>query len=252
MTMGEPPATIDDVLARLETIVDDAIHAGSPIGYFASLYERVTLGIKRAIVAGAFDDGARMDLLDRTFAARFLDAWSAYSAGAVPSASWKLAFDALSSPGTLVVQHLLLGINAHINLDLGVAAAVVAPGAAIGGLKADFDRINAILSRLVVAVQLALGDVSPRFKTIEAVESVEDKVFDFALDKAREGAWAFAQTLAQLPTDAWAAALAQRDRLVADVGHAILDPGPLANPVVAWIRAAESSDVRSNILIIGA
>lgn len=149
------------------------------------------------------------------------------------------------------MQHLLLGINAHINLDLGIAAAVVAPGDAIGGLKADFDRINAILARLVGAVQLALGEVSPRLKMIAAIESVEDKVFNFAMDEARDGAWGFAQTLAPLPPATWGAQIADRDRRVTDVGRAILDPGLLASPVVAWIRAAESTDIRTNIQIVG-
>jgi hypothetical protein len=43
-------------------------------------------------------------------------------------------------PSPRVVQHVLLGMNAHINLDLGVAAAEVAPGPAIAGLRGDFDR----------------------------------------------------------------------------------------------------------------
>jgi hypothetical protein len=250
--MAQPPATIDEVLARLETIVDDAIRAKSAIGYFGALYERVTLGIKRAIVAKSFDDNDRMDLLDRTFAARFLDAWDTRVAGGTPTASWQLAFDALSDTSLLVVQHLLLGINAHINLDLGIAVATIAPGAAIGGVRNDFDEINAILARLVGAVQLALGEVSPRFKATSAIESIEDKLFDFALDAAREGAWEFAVKLAALPTDQWADAIAARDKDVVAVGRAILNPGPLAVPVVKWIREAESSDVSNNILIVGA
>ena len=72
--MPAPPATIADVLDRLDAIVDEAIRTESPIGYFAGLYDRVTQGIKMAIVAKDFDDNDRMDLLDRTFAARFLDA----------------------------------------------------------------------------------------------------------------------------------------------------------------------------------
>jgi hypothetical protein len=38
---------------------------------------------------------------------------------------------------------------------------------------------------------------------------------------------------------------------VTGVGRAILRPGPLAVPVVAWIREAESSDVTGNIQIVG-
>ncbi len=231
--------------------MDAALVAASPIGYFAALYERVTLGVKRAIVAKGFDDNPRMDLLDRTFAGRFLDAWSLHESGQAPTQSWRLAFDALSNAEVLVIQHLLLGINAHVNLDLGVAVATIAPGPAIDAVKGDFDRINAILARLVGAVQTVIGEVSPRFKTIEAVESVEDQLFDFALDAARDSAWAFAVKLAGLPQGAWAAAIAARDLEVVALGRAILDPGPLAAPVVKWIRASESTDVTSNILVVG-
>jgi hypothetical protein len=228
--MGQPPATIDDVIARLETIVDDAIRKGSPIGYFAALYERVTRAVSRAIVARAFDDGLRMELLDRTFAGRFLDAWDAYGRGEPAS----------------------LGISAHINLDLGIAAATIAPGFAIASLQGDFDRINSILARLVGAVQLALGEVSPRFRTIDAIQTAEDKLFDFTLDKARAEAWSFAQTLAAAPQERWGGLIAERDAVVAALGECILKPSALAAPVIAWVRAAESKDTTQNIQVMGA
>ncbi len=250
-TNAQPPATLDDVLASLEAIVDEAIQTRSPIGYFGALYERVTLAIKRAIVARSFEDNDRMGLLDRAFAGRFLDAWDRHKRGAAPTASWAVAFDALSDRGTLIIQHLLLGINAHINLDLGIAAATIAPGAAIGSLKDDFDKINAILARLVGAVQLALDEVSPRFKTIEAVAWVEDKIFDFALDAARDGAWAFAVKLAALSSDRWGDEIAARDVAVVGVARAILNPGALEVPVLKWILDAESSDISLNIQIVG-
>jgi hypothetical protein len=248
--MPAPPATIADVLDRLDAIVDEAIRTESPIGYFAGLYDRVTQGIKMAIVAKDFDDNDRMDLLDRTFAARFLDAWDRHERSEAPTQSWQLAFDALSNPSTLVIQHLLLGINAHINLDLGIAAATIAPGAAIGGLKSDFDKINVILARLVGAVQLALVEVSPRFKTISAIQSLEDKLLDFALDTARDGAWAFAVKLAALPSDRWSDEVAARDRAVVAVGRAVLDQGPVATPILNWVREKESRDVPLNIQIV--
>jgi hypothetical protein len=244
------PGTIDDVLESLEAMVDEAIRGGSTIGYFAGLYERVTRAIGRAIVAKSFDDNVRMDLLDRTFAARFLDAWRLHAQGERPTKSWKLAFDALADTRTLVVQHLLLAINAHINLDLGVAAATVAPGASIDSLKGDFDAINAILARLVGAVQLALDEVSPRLKAVSAVQAVENRIFDFALDVARDGAWDFAKKLAGLPADQWTGVIAARDEDVVLVGRAILDHGPIVGPIVRWVRAAEANDVALNIQIV--
>ena len=247
-----PPATIDEVLARLDEIVDGGIRTPSPVGYFAALYERVTRSIKRAVAAQAFDDNARMQELDCVFAGRFLSAWQAYSSGAAPTHAWKLAFDTLSNSDALVVQHLLLGINAHVNLDLGIAAAIVAPGPAIVRLKDDFFRINAVLTRLVGAVEVALAEVSPRMKTVQLLGDLEDKVFDFVLDEARDGAWAFAVRLAAMPQDRWATEIAARDTAVVEVGRAIMKPGPLASWVVAWIRGAESKDVSLNIQIVGA
>ncbi|HLK38839.1 MAG TPA: DUF5995 family protein [Polyangiaceae bacterium] len=246
------PTTIDEVLARLEEIVEGCITTPSAGGYFAALYERVTRSVKRAIAARTFDDNARMQTLDCLFADRFLSAWDAYGNGIAPTRSWKLAFDAMTGTETLVVQHLLLGINAHINLDLGIAAATVAPGVSISGLKDDFFRINAVLTRLVAAIEVALTEVSPRMKTVELFADLEDKLFDFALDRARDGAWAFALKLAATPQEQWPPVIAARDAAVVDVGRAILSPGPLAAPVVAWILGAESPDVALNIQIVGA
>src|SRR5687767_5074729 len=142
------PQTIDEVIARLNRIIDDAVRGGRRIGYFAGLYERVTSNVRRALVAGnVFQDNARMERLDVVFAGRFLAAWDAREAGREPTASWRVAFDLLDDPGPLVFQHLMLGMNAHINLDLGVAAATVAPTPAeLASLKPDFMKINEILA----------------------------------------------------------------------------------------------------------
>ena len=46
----------------------------------------------------------------------------------------------------VILQHLLLGINAHINLDLGIAAVETSPGNQLAPLKNDFDMINKLLA----------------------------------------------------------------------------------------------------------
>jgi hypothetical protein len=120
------PNTIDEIIARLNDIIDEALRAESRIGYFAGLYERVTTNVRRALVAGdVFQNNPRMERLDVVFADRFIAAWDAFSSGREPTASWRVAFSMLGDAGPLVVQHLMLGMNAHINLDLGIAAAIV-------------------------------------------------------------------------------------------------------------------------------
>jgi hypothetical protein len=49
MQAPAPPATIDQVIERLNAILDDALRHGHRIGYFAALYERVTTNVRRAV-----------------------------------------------------------------------------------------------------------------------------------------------------------------------------------------------------------
>ncbi|HEX7956570.1 MAG TPA: DUF5995 family protein, partial [Pyrinomonadaceae bacterium] len=196
-----PLRTIDEILERLNALIDDALRAESRIGYFAALYERVTTNVRRALVAGdVFQDNPRMERLDVVFAGRFLDAWDAHAAGREPTASWRVAFDKLGDPGPLVVQHLMLGMNAHINLDLGVAAATVAPTPAeLESLKPDFLTINRILGRLLGIVELELGQICPRFSRAQRLTffapHLEERLFGFGMGAARDLAWLFAEQL---------------------------------------------------------
>src|SRR3712207_81764 len=123
-----PHQTIEEIVARLERIIDDALRGQKRIGYFAALYERVTSNVRRALVAGdVFRNNPRMERLDVVFAERFLAAWAAPREGREPPAAWRVPLKVLDAPGPLVVQHLMLGMNAHINPALGIAAATIAP-----------------------------------------------------------------------------------------------------------------------------
>jgi hypothetical protein len=131
---------IDGVLAALRTVVDDAARAGDRIGLFAAVYRQVTAAIARGLTEGLFDDAERLDRFDAVFAGRYLTALEAWRDGRDPGRSWRLAFRAAEDTDLVVVQQVVLGINAHINLDLAVAAAQTSPGDEITGLKNDFER----------------------------------------------------------------------------------------------------------------
>src|SRR5580693_372649 len=133
-----PPATslpqaqdIDQVLAMLAGIVADAAARNSPIGYFPALYRQVTLQVKQGIAQGFFDDGPRMQRLDTTFANRYLAAYEAFRAGGAATGCWQFAFTATQDDRLIILQDLLVGINAHVNFDLGIAAAETSPGDSI-------------------------------------------------------------------------------------------------------------------------
>jgi hypothetical protein len=111
---------IDQVIQQLDDIIDWSIKSNSRLGYFAALYRKVTLKVKAGISDGLFEDGARMERLDVIFANRYLEAFEQNQKKVSPTRSWQLAFEASNQWWPMVLQHLLLAMNAHINLDLGI------------------------------------------------------------------------------------------------------------------------------------
>jgi hypothetical protein len=249
MTATALPTDIDGIIERLEAIVADCIARQDRLGYFAALYNRVTIAVKEGIAKGAFDDGARMERLDVLFANRYLAAYDAYRAGELPSTAWFKAFNAAQGDDHIVLQHLLAGMNAHINLDLGIAAARVAAGSALPGLEPDFDRINALLAGLTPGVEQELDGVSPVFGELTRLAPrLELKMVGFSMQKARDTAWAFAGELAPLRHLPQVARMAARDAGAALLADVVLSDGI----VVRMIRARESKDVAHNIQVLAA
>src|SRR5262245_24159461 len=113
-----PAETIDDVIRSLDAILDWAWGNQGHLGYSAALYPRIPRPVKTGIEKGQFQNGPLMERLDVAFAGRYLDAFDQFRAGQQPTLSWQLAFRAAHWWYPIVVQQLLAGINAHINLDL--------------------------------------------------------------------------------------------------------------------------------------
>jgi hypothetical protein len=251
--MGTPlPGTIDEVLVRLNRLLDDSIRHGRRIGYFVALYERVTSNVRHALIAGnVFDDGDQMERLDVVFANRFIEAWEQYSAGGRPTDSWRVAFQWLEDPGPLVIQHLMLGMNAHINLDLGIAAATVAPTPPqLEALHDDFNRINDVLSRLVKIVEVQLCTICPPMSRLADLVTVEERIFDLGMGASRDVAWKLAQELVAAPRDAWPAVIARRDAASALAARALYPLHGVAKVTALALQQHECRDVRMNIQVV--
>lgn len=237
--------TIDEVIVRLTENVEESRRQGSRLGYFAALYLRVTVAVKEGIANNQFQNGERMERLDVGFASRYLEAFDLYRQGKQPTHVWQVAFDAAQHWRPLILQHLLVGINAHINLDLGIAAMQTAPGDQLAGLKQDFDSINLILASLVLPVQKEIGELSPWIKFLERIDpSANDAIINFSLRVARDSAWNFALALNSLSEAEIPAAIQKRDSEFADFAGLVLHPpGVFFNLGLLGIRLRESNDV---------
>jgi hypothetical protein len=217
------------------------------------LYRKVTAKVKEGIDAGFFDDGARMERLDVAFASRYLSALGRFEHGDRPTRCWELACRASGKSRPIILQQLLLGINAHINLDLGIAAAETAAGGALPDLRRDFDRINEILASLIGQVQHEIDAVSPWIGLLDWIGGRHDEeMLRFSIEVARTEAWRFATELAALGREDWSGPIGARDAHTAHMARVILNPGLPISVGLAVIRTAESNDVRRNIQVLNA
>jgi hypothetical protein len=242
--------TIDDVLAALDTVIARAIEERSRVGYFAAVYRKVTGKIAEGVETGLFDDGERMVRFDITFVDRYLATLDGYRAGRTVTKSWELALDAAEASRPIVLQHLLLAINAHVNLDLGIAAAETAPGDALPSLRRDFDRINEIITSLIAGVQHDLATISPWIGLLDRLGGRhDDEIIRFSMEIARTEAWRFAVELAPLARGDWSGPIGARDARVGHVARGVLKPGLLTVGLLL-IRARESNDIGRNIEVL--
>lgn len=243
------PTTIDGVIAQLDAIVNESIATRSRLGYFAALYKRMTMAIRDGMKTGKFEDNARIERLDIAFASRYLVTRDQYFAGELHGQSWLQAYAAANSSQYTVLQQLLIGINPHIMIDLGVAAARTCPGDQLPGLQHDFNTVNAVILSLFPTIDAELDALSPfeNFVDHSFLGFLKNKGIDMSIDAGRHSSWDFATALAYLDLPAQAIAIGKRDLEGLALGECILK-----DPLAAIARRRESADVAANIAILNA
>lgn len=235
---------IDEVLDFLDHIIKAEVSDHSKLAYFPILYRKVTQAIKEAIERGDFEDNPRMEKLDVVFANRYLEAYTLFKQKKTPSSCWEVAFNQGSKFWLIVLQHLLLGINAHINLDLGIAAAEIS-GKDIKSLKTDFYKINDILSSMVDDVQADIDKVSPIIGIVDKLAGkLDERLVDFSIQLARDGAWEFACQYAEANETERQTLLKKRDDSIAWLGKDIAKPGVLLGFIVGFVKFFEWKKVQ--------
>lgn len=245
--------TIQDVIDQLDRIIDHCKSKHNKLGYFAALYRDVTVRVQQGIAAGRFEDSARIERLDVTFANRYLEAldsfWNGKDQGL--TRSWREVFKDAHLGRPTILQHLLLGMNVHINLDLAIAAAQTSPGDQLALLKRDFDEITVLLDEMIRDVQHRIDQVSPWIRIIDAIGARTDQeICAFAILEARELAWKTAENLSRLDPDQFAAAIIAHDAVVAAIGEEIRSPGWPLNVGLHIIRIRERHKIAKVITVL--
>ncbi|GAA3771513.1 DUF5995 family protein [Flavobacterium ginsengiterrae] len=240
---------INEVILFLDEIIEKSKIDQSNLGLFAILYREVTVKVKQGIQDGAFQNGERMEKLDVTFANRYLKAYYEYEAKEKPSECWGFAFEQADKFWPIVLQHLLLGMNAHINLDLGIASAEVCTVEDIADLQHDFDKINSILSSLVGGVEKCLIKIWPTLTWILKFTGKIDTFFiDFSMETARNGAWKFANEFVAVPENEREACAQLRDQRITEIARLVSNPGYFVSAVFKFIRLFERGTIAQKII----
>lgn len=243
--------TIDEVLEELDRIIDDAVNQNNFLGLFAYVYRRTTAEIKAEIEAGGFEDAERMHTFDVNFASLYINAYHNYFAKKPVSKCWKISFDARSENLTLL-QHILLGMNAHINLDLAIAASGVMRGKDINLLQRDFNRVNEVLGGLVDELQAKLGKVSYLMFLIDLVGKQHDEnIINFGMLQARGQSWKITTELWQLDGQELKKRQQEVDETISCFAERIRQPKTrLIRGLFYLIRTFEEKDLKKVIRLM--
>lgn len=246
--MENPAKTIDEVIERLDRIIDAAIAANNPLGIFAYVYRMTTEAVRDAIRAKAFEDNERLERFDIHFAGFYIDAFERFQAGKPYPMAWKVAFETGHERLT-ILQHIMLGMNSHINYDLGIAASSLFPGGMINDFRNDFMKVNDIITGLTDKLQDKMSGVSPLMFLLDWAGLRKDEVvINFSIVKAREQGWNFARNLATAGEEEKLARMQVTDQLVMDLGNILRHPpGRIAPFLLRTIARFEQKNLEKII-----
>ena len=202
--------SLDEAIQRLDEIIRYAAGENHALGYFPVVYRQVTRQVTQVIVDDATPYFENPELVRRVtldFANRYFKAFRKYisSTNSVehgidrhPSdrvgTCWGVAFRRRSSRRLTPIQHVLLGMNAHILYDLAPSVISTArrmqPEIAVKELIPDvFPRINTILQALVNDVQSRINRGSFWLRLLDRLfGSVDERLAKYFLAGLRQQA----------------------------------------------------------------
>jgi hypothetical protein len=107
------------VLIRMKSLIDSWEDMADRRSIFLACYAVMTRNMLASINTGVFCDPVWVNRLLEEFAEYYFKAVANYETSMHASSQvWKLTFEATREPKIMPVQHLILGVNAHINYDL--------------------------------------------------------------------------------------------------------------------------------------
>lgn len=163
-------------LDHMQALLDQWEAADDRRCIFLGCYSQMTANMLKTIQAGEFHDNQWVGRLLEHFADYYFKALETYEQQpTIAPAVWQVAFQLTGDPEAHVLQHLMLGINAHINFDLVFALedvlrdewADLAPRQRTERYE-DHCRVNQVIASTVDAVQDSVVErFAPRMDLVD-------------------------------------------------------------------------------------
>lgn len=174
-------------------------------GVFTTAYLHITRSLNEALKANDFLNNS----WSHSYLIRFVNLYriallnyeiSDFSR--VPK-SWRKSFELADKKEGLIIQHLLLGINAHINHDLAIALYDVKIDPDRDQKYSDHIQINLILEKATIGLkEIVAKKYAPILERLDrGFGSIDDEITAFSIPKAREHAWSFSIALTAARSD---------------------------------------------------
>lgn len=187
---------------RMQAFIDQWSAIGDHRAIFLACYLRMTENMLTAVERGVFHDPAWVNRLIGDFADYYfvaLAAWEQENGGPLV---WQHAFASAARHHATIVQHLLLGVNAHINYDLIlVLDDLLRPewsrlsDGKRQERRADYDKVNHVIAQTIDRVQDEV--IAPYARAM--------RVIDVAFGPLDE--WCTAHLIRNWRNDVWQQAL---------------------------------------------
>jgi len=248
-TFLEPEFTdLGEVAVCLERVEAFCLPRRDRRGVFATAYLQITRAIEKEILAGGFHDPAwvarYLISFGNLYRRALLSCEIGAPAGSVPKA-WRIAFDAARDGTGLVIQHLVLGINAHINHDLAIALYEVGIDPQRQRKYEDHTRVNEVLEATTERLKSQVSTLyAPLLQRVDWLAgTLDDDLTRFSIPKARDHAWSFAVAIAGARTDAERTLLRRAlDDQAAVMARLILAPVTRHPTLLDAVKKAERAD----------
>ncbi|WP_406697678.1 DUF5995 family protein [Singulisphaera sp. Ch08] len=189
----DPPASLDEVIARLGEIIDRFDRERSRLSIYPTVYQRITIKVKEMVEAGGFQDPEWMTRLDLLFADRFFKCLDNYLAGRTTEIPrcWAFAFEAVRTGRTMVVQDIALQIIPRVVFDLPITLREAGLDRDLDKRFHDYETTYELFTTELDDIQDMIARKYSRLVTFEDILAgrLDEMISDVLYTRARKEAW---------------------------------------------------------------